>query len=69
MSDTYKLNQEYAYTGTGTIIYCTDRDGDKHEIVIAGLDAFSLATFLRESGVMADPDESKFQKIQITKAL
>jgi hypothetical protein len=69
MPDTYKLNQEYAYTGTGTIIYCTDKDGDKHEIVITGKDAFSLATFLRESGVMAEPDEKKFQKIQITKAL
>ena len=58
-----------SYVGTGTIIYQVDRDGDKHEIIIAGRDAYSLATFLRESGVMADPDETKFQQIQITKAL
>jgi hypothetical protein len=64
---TYKIETSESYIGTGTVIYFIDKDGDKHEVIVCAKDAFSLGTFLRESAIMTEPDESKFQDIQIIK--
>jgi hypothetical protein len=69
MPQTFKIKTSQSYIGTGTVIWHEDRDGDKHEIIICGKDAYALAAMLKDSGVMMKPDESKFQSIQITKTL
>jgi hypothetical protein len=69
MPQTFKIKTSQSYIGIGTVFWHIDRDGDKHEVIICAKDEYALATMLKDSALMTDPDASKFQSIQITKAL
>jgi hypothetical protein len=69
MPQTFKIKTSQSYVGTGTVFWHIDKDGDKHEIIICAKDEYALATMLKDSNLMFNPNASKFQSIQITKAL
>jgi hypothetical protein len=66
MPDTYKIEKSTSYQGTATIITFVEDDGDKHEIIIAAHDDYSLEVFIKALYPSIKPDQSKFQQAIIT---
>jgi hypothetical protein len=69
MPQTFKIKTSQSYIGTGIVFWHIDKEGDKHEIIICAKDRYALSTMLKDAALMVEPIESKFQLIQITKAL
>jgi hypothetical protein len=69
MPQTFKIKTSQSYIGIGTVIWHEDKDGDKHEVIICAKDEYALATMLKDSNLKFAPHASKFQLIQVTKAI